>query len=114
VPVLLSRVNRIGVREATPTRKTGSEDVLRASARNRVYAASSTSGNTQYTESESLRAGPDSLTIEVLRLTPNKSDAAVTDIALDGVWTGVFLENAVVGFLTEEWAEPKGRKVWTK
>jgi hypothetical protein len=118
VPVLISEVNRVGVKTPAPTIKTGVYDVLKASSGILAEGTSSTSSSggvtttttTGYRES----AGPPTLTLEALTLSPSKADADVSDLALDGVWTGTFMVVLPGYFVNQIWVDPKGRKVWVK
>jgi hypothetical protein len=118
VPVLISKVNRVGVRTPSPVRITGLEDILHASSGYVAQASSSTTttGNvrTTTTQSSYVSAGPMTLTLEALQLVPNKNDVEATDIMLDGVWTGNFFFNGLTGFYNQVWGDPKGRKVWVR
>lgn len=114
LPVLISRVNRVGVKQPMPGRSTGTEDILRATSGVHVSAASETVANTTYTQAQSQSSGPFAFTGEALSLSPNKADADVTDLAIDGLHIGTFFFFAIAGLDNEVWAEPKGRKVWIK
>jgi hypothetical protein len=118
VPVLISKVNRARVKTPVPTRKAGTEDVLRASSGIRIVVASSSSRSggvtTTTTTSSRSSSGPMNLTLEALALSPNKADVDAAEIALDGVWTGDFLFIFPGAMWFELWADPKGRKVLVK
>lgn len=118
VPVLLSKVNRIGVAAPAPVRDTGTADILSASAGHFMSASQSTtqSGNVQTTTTTSVHraAGSMSLTLEVHDRVPNAADVKDSDIQLDGVWTGDFLLYMVTYIQEETWVDPKGRKVWVR
>jgi hypothetical protein len=124
VPVLLSRINRVGVHEAATTRETGDQDVLKARSGNvsgasgyAVYTRDTAGNETLETHSSSgsSTAGPTTLTLEALGLVPNKADVDVSDIVLDRIETDTFLIVIFpAGWVQRAWADPKGRKVWVK
>lgn len=118
VPVLISDVNRVGVKTPVPVRKTGRYDVLNASSGVLAEGTSSTttSGNTQTTTTTGHResAGPPALTFEVLGMLPNQAEMDVSDIALSELWVGNYMVVLPGYFLNSVWIDPKGRKVWRK
>ena len=117
-PVLLSKVNRVGVAKPAPVRETGTEDVLSGGVEFfvSVSRSSETHGNTTTTKTttEARLAGAMSLTAEVLGEVPTAADLADTDIQLDGVSTGDFLLLSSGYAQNHIWADPKGRKVWVR
>jgi hypothetical protein len=111
VPVLLSRVNRVGAKDPAPTTEAGTEQVVRATAEIYVATSSTRAGNVTITRTVSRYSGPEDLTIEALQMVPNGADASKADIQLEGVWTGNF---AMAWSLNQEWATPLGRKVYQR
>jgi hypothetical protein len=115
VPVLLSRVNRIGVKQPVPTREAGTQQFLRAKAEIYELHTSSTmqAGAVTITtyHNEYRFSGPTQLATEAIELVPNGADAAKADIQLDGIDTGNF---AITYSLNSEWATPVGRKVYQR
>jgi hypothetical protein len=111
VPVLLSRVNRVRVKDPAPTHEAGTQQVLKAKAE--IYEAHSSStgmnGAVTFRYDEYRYSGPTELATEAIKLVPNGSDASKADIQLDGIDTGNF---AITWTLNSEWATPQGRKVY--
>jgi hypothetical protein len=118
VPVLISRVNRVHATGHVKTYSAGTEQVLAGSSEQFAQASSSTtrSGNVQTTTttSEHRLSGPPQLTNEVLQLVPNYVDATDADIELEQIWTGNYAMFILTYAMNEEWADPKGRKVYAK
>jgi hypothetical protein len=112
VPVLLSRVNRVAVKDPVPTREAGTQQVLRAKAQ--IYEAHSSStgmhGAVTFRYDEYRYSGPTELATEAIELVPNGADASKADIQLDALDTGNFLLGDWT--INSKWATPVGRKVY--
>ncbi|HSQ64657.1 MAG TPA: hypothetical protein VLM85_15645 [Polyangiaceae bacterium] len=106
VPVMLSPVDRVGATAPVAGRETGKADVLHAS----TGFSESTQSNGQFSTTFTEITGPMALTVEVLKLVPNRNDVEASDILLDGVFTGTFIG----GGLVKVWGDPRGRKVWIR
>lgn len=106
VPVLLSPVDRVGAKAPVAGRETGKADVLHAS----TGFSQSTQSNGQWSYTYTEISGPMALTVEVLKLVPNRNDVEASDILLDGVFTGTFIGGGWV----KVWGDPRGRKVWIR
>ena len=109
VPVMLSAVDRVGGQRSA-LRETGSRDVLEESASFTQVTSSSRAGNVTYTQTSTTISGPMGLTLEALRLVPNRADVDVSNIQLDGVSAGTFMFPGYIKI----WGQPEGRKVWVK
>ena len=135
VPVLLSRVNRIGHSTPVPTRPTGTTDHFHLYALSmessesyteNLYVGTAESTETgeqydiyatfQHSSSASSQNNPTDLTKAVARIVPNRTDAMASDIVIDelSLMTDVTFVGVSGGASSSEQARVElfGHKVW--